>query len=46
MYFRKTNGFFGGRKKEKKHKYYHVLCDERDIRRNDVSVSIFPQHPA
>uniref|UniRef100_K1R0J8 Polymerase delta-interacting protein 2 n=1 Tax=Magallana gigas TaxID=29159 RepID=K1R0J8_MAGGI len=34
----KTNGFFGGRKKEKKHKYYHVLCDERDIRRNDVSI--------
>ncbi|XP_062573518.1 actin-related protein 6-like [Saccostrea cucullata] len=34
----KTGGFLGGRKKEKKHKYYHVLCDERDIRRNDVSV--------
>lgn len=34
----KTNGFFGGRKKEKKLKYYHVLCDERDIRRNDVSI--------
>lgn len=41
MYFRKINGFFGGRKKEKKYKYYYVLCDERDICRNDVSVSIF-----